>query len=59
MNIGNTVFFNIGNHRRMGKVKTINTKTVLVKMMVGTKSKVNIKRHIIKNKVRCYNENMA
>ena len=58
MNIGNTVYFNIGNHRRLGRVLTVNTKTILVKMMVGVKSKIKIKRHIIKNEVRHY-ENMA
>jgi len=54
MKVGNKVYFDIGNHRRLGYIIKINKKTVQVKMMLGAKTKVNIKRHIYKHGVVYY-----
>ncbi|MHA2039660.1 MAG: hypothetical protein ACW98X_24855 [Promethearchaeota archaeon] len=48
-------FFNISGTRRMGRVLKVNNKTMWVKVMIGAKSYIHIKRHIEKHKVRCYN----
>lgn len=45
-------YFDTSKSRRLGKVTKRNTHTVWVKMMIGAKSHVVIKRHINKHNVR-------
>lgn len=44
-------YFDTGAGRRLGKVVKDNARTIWVKMMIGAKTNVTIKRHIIKHDV--------
>jgi hypothetical protein len=45
-------YFDFSGSRRMGKVVKLNRKTLWVKVMIGAKSHVIIKRHARKHRVR-------
>ena len=50
------VYCDLSNKRRLGRVIKTNTNTVWVRIMIGAKHNITIKRHIIKHNVRCYDD---
>lgn len=46
------MFCDVNGTRRLGKVVRVNTKTAVLKIMVGAKSSFTIKRHKIKHNLK-------
>lgn len=45
------VFVDLNGGRRLGQVTKRNSRTIWVKVMIGAKSSITIKRHIVKHNV--------
>ena len=48
------VYFTLNNKRRLGYVRTINSKTIWVRLLIGASNAIVVKRHIVKHNVKFY-----